>query len=173
MKKFLGTLMLAAILFSGCAGYKVSVLGVDVKALHSMNKKDCLEVIGGAVTSTAVHVAGHFLAAEIFGVDMELEDFREIAYTDDKIALQWIARGGFLLQLAVNTTLVELAPDSYFTKGFTGFTSLELFTYHSRWQNEGDFVLLDQQGADSDMEYKLFLAWQAYNVLRLSITEGE
>lgn len=166
--------MLVAVLLSGCAGYKVSVLGVDVKALHSMEASDCGEVVLGVATSVVVHVAGHFIVAEIVGVDIHLDGLAEIVdYAPDRDSLQWMARGGFLFQLVVNTALVELAPDSYFTKGFTGFTSIELLTYNMRNPNNGDFVLLDHNGADGDMEYKLFLTWAAYNALRLSITEAE
>lgn len=50
--KALGILFVV-MLFSGCAGYKVSVLGVDVKALHSMEAKDCGAVALGAVASVA------------------------------------------------------------------------------------------------------------------------
>jgi hypothetical protein len=169
-------IMLAAVLLSGCAGYKVSVLGVDVKALHSMEASDCGEVALGVVASVATHVAGHFIAAEIFDVDIHLEGLNEVvdySTRPSQNSLQWMARGGFLFQLAVNTALVELAPDSYFTKGFTGFTTIELLTYHQRHPNSGDFALLTRNEADGDMEYNLFLTWAAYNALRLSITEAE
>ena len=172
MKRLLGTFMLVATLCGGCAGYKISVLGVDARALKSIEAKDYGEMTLGVVASVATHVTGHFIAAEIFGVDIHLEGLTEVIDSaPDRNSVQWMARGGFLFQLAVNTALVEFAPDAYFTKGFTGFTSIELLTYHIRHPKDGDFDLLNRQGADGDMEYKLFLVWAGYNAARLSITE--
>ena len=169
MKKLLLIMML---LFTGCAGYQVNVLGVNMNELQDIKAADCGEVVLGVVASFASHVAGHFIAADLFDVDIHLDGFNEVVDYDknpSQNSLQWMARGGFVFQLALNTALVELAPDSYFTKGFTGFTCVELLTYPLRHPGEGDFELIDENGGNGSLEYALFLGWSAYNFTRISV----
>lgn len=172
MKKLL-LLVVSLFILGGCANTKFLVFGLDVK---EMKGKDFGMVAVGAAASVATHIAGHFIAAEVFDVDIHLQGLNEIVdYSKDPSSnsLQWMARGGFVFQLAVNTALVELANDSNFTKGFTALTSVELLTYNLRHPNDGDFSLLDENGANGDLEHGLFLAWSGYNFYRISFKEGE
>ncbi len=103
----------------------------------------------GAAASVATHIAGHYIAAEVFDVDIHLQGLNEVvdySQNPSSNSLQWMARGGFVFQLAVNTVLVELANDSNFTKGFTALTCAELLTYDLRHSDDGDFNLLDENG---------------------------
>lgn len=175
MKKIAVGILFAVMLFSGCAGYKVSVMGVDVKALHNIEAKDGGAVALGIVASVVTHVAGHFIAAELCNVDIHLEGLTEVidySQCPSQDSIKWMARGGFIFQLAVNTALVELAPDSYFTKGFTGFTTVELLTYKLRHPDSGDFNLIDENEGNGSLEHALFLGWAAYNFTRLSVQEA-
>jgi len=169
MKKLMLILML---LFTGCAGYQVNVLGVNMNELQNIKAKDCGEVALGAVASVATHIAGHFIFAELAGVDIELDGLNEVvdySKNPSENSLRWMARGGFVFQLAVNTALVELANDSYFTKGFTAFTCAELLTYDIRHPGEGDFNLLDENDGNGSLEHGLYLGWSAYNFYRISV----
>ena len=172
MKKLL-LLIVSLFILGGCANTKFLVFGLDVK---EMKGKDFGMVAVGAAASVATHIAGHFIAAEVFDVDIHLEGLNEIVdYSKDPSSnsLQWVARGGFIFQLAVNTALVELANDSYFTKGFTAFTCTELLTYNLRHPDDGDFSLLDENEGNGNFEHGLYLAWSGYNFYRISFKEGE
>ena len=160
------------LLFTGCAGYQVNVLGVNMNELRNIKAQDCGEVALGVAASFASHIVGHFIAAEVFDVDIHLEGLTEVVdYTKNpnQDSLRWMARGGFVFQLALNTMLVELVPDSYFTKGFTGFTCAELLTYDFRHPGEGDFYLIDENDGNGSLEHTLFLGWSAYNFARISV----
>ena len=167
-------LVLSLLVLCGCSTMKFNVCGIDVAELRQVQSQDIGKLAVGVAASFATHVAGHYLFAEFCDVSLHQDGLLEkIDYSrhPSQNDLQWVARGGFLLQLAVNTVLVELLNDSYFTKGYTAFTTVELATYHFRNPDHGDFVLLDQNGADGDFEYRLYAAWAAYNFLRISIEE--
>lgn len=173
MKK-LPLILICIILLSGCANTRFLVCGLDVK---EMKGKDFGVAALGAVASVGTHIAGHFIAAEIFDVDIHLDGLNEVvdySKNPSSNSLEWVARGGFVFQLAVNTALVEFANDSYFTKGFTAFTCAELLSYDFRHPNDGDFNLLDENGANGNLEHGLFLAWSGYNFYRISFKkEGD
>ena len=169
MRNILSILLLLGL--TSCASMNVNVLGVDVTKLHEVEAEDVGMAVLGAVASVGTHIAGHFIAAELFNVDIELVGLREhIDYSNNpsEQGLLWMARGGFVFQLAVNTALVHLAPDSYFTKGFTGFTSVELLTYDLRVSDGGDFNLIDRYGGEAVLERGLFMLWSGYNFYQLS-----
>jgi hypothetical protein len=171
MKKLLLLVVSVFIMSSGCANTRFLVCGLDVK---EMKGKDFGVVALGAVASVGTHIAGHFIAAEIFDVDIHLDGLNEVVdYSKDPSSnsLQWVARGGFVFQLAVNTALVEFANDSYFTKGFTAFTCAELLTYNLRHPKDGDFNLLNENDGNGDLEHGLFLTWSSYNFYRISFKE--
>ncbi len=170
MKKLIFILMLLS--FTGCAGYQVNVLGVNMNELQNIKAKDCGEVALGMAASFATHIAGHFIFAELNGVDIELVGFNEVvdySKNPSEDSIRWMARGGFVFQLAVNTALVEFANDSYFTKGFTALTCVELLTYDVRHTDEGDFNLLDENSGNGSLEHGLYLGWSAYNFYRISV----
>jgi len=169
MKKLLLIIMLFS---TGCAGYQVNVLGVNMNELRDVKAGDCGSVALGVFASFASHVAGHFIVAEFVDVDIHLDGLAEVVDYDQNPSqngLKWMARGGFLFQHVLNTALVELAPDSYFTKGFTGFTCVELLTYTLRHPGSGDFELIDENDGNGSLEYALFLGWSAYNFTRISV----
>jgi len=171
MKK-LPLILICMFLLSGCFSHtKFLVCGIDIK---EMKGKDFGVAALGAVASVGTHIVGHYIAAEVFDVDIHLDGLNEIVdYSKDpnSNSLQWMARGGFIFQLAVNTALVELANDSYFTKGFTAVTCTELLTYDFRHPNEGDFNLIDENGANGNLEHGLYLLWSGYNFYRISFKE--
>lgn len=170
------TLILIAILLSGCAGMQFHVCGIDMEEMRNAKPGDYGQIALGAAASFATHVAGHYIAAEVFDVDIHQEGLNEVIdYSNNpsNSDVRWMARGGFVLQLAVNTALVELANDSYFTKGYTAFTSVELATYGLRHPDDGDFNLIDYAGGDGNLEYGLYGAWGAYNFYRISVRKGE
>ena len=167
-------LILVTVLFSGCAGMKFNVCGIDVKEMRDAKAEDYGKIALGAAASFATHVAGHYLAAEAFGVNISQDGLNEVIdYSNDPNEgdVRWMARGSFVLQLAVNTALVEIWGDSYFTKGYTALTSVELLTYGLRHPNDGDFSLIDEAGGDGNLEHFLYSAWGAYNFCRISVTE--
>ena len=169
------TLMLM-IMFSGCAGMQFHVCGIDMKKMHNAKAGDYGQIALGAAASFATHIAGHYIAAEVFDVDIHQDGLDEVIdYSNNPSQgdVQWMARGGFIFQLAINTALVELAGDSYFTKGYTALTSVELATYGLRHKNNGDFNLLDHAGGNGNLEYGLYGAWAAYNFYRVSVRKGE
>ena len=170
------TLVLLVISFTGCAGMQFHVCGIDMKEMSNAEPEDYGKLALGAVSSFATHVAGHYLAAEVFDVDIHQDGFDEVIdYSNNPSDsnVRWMARGGFILQLAVNTALVELAGDSYFTKGYTALTSVELATYGLRHKDDGDFNLLDEAGGNGSLEYGLYGAWAAYNFYRVSVSKKE
>ena len=170
MKKLL-LILISMFLLCSCANMKFLVCGIDVK---EMKGKDFGVAALGAAASFGTHIAGHYIAAEIFDVDIHLDGLNEVvdySKNPSSNSLQWMARGGFIFQLAVNTVLVELANDSYFTKGFTALTCAELLPYDLRHPNDGDFNLLDENGGNGHLEHGLFLAWSGYNFYRISFKE--
>lgn len=167
MKRYF-LILISIILLGGCSNTRFLICGLDVK---QMKGKDFGEAAFGAVASVGTHIAGHYIAAELFDVDIHLDGLSEVVdYSKDPSSnsLQWMARGGFIFQLGVNTLLVELANDSYFTKGFTAVTCAELLTYDFRHSDEGDFNLLDENGANGDLEHGLYLLWSGYNFYKIS-----
>jgi len=147
-----------------------------MKEMSNAEPEDYGKLALGAASSFATHVAGHYLAAEVFDVDIHQDGFDEVIdYSNNPSDsnVRWMARGGFILQLAVNTALVELAGDSYFTKGYTALTSVELATYGLRHKDDGDFNLLDEAGGNGSLEYGLYGAWAAYNFYRVSVSKKE
>jgi hypothetical protein len=170
-------LILITVLFSGCAGMKFNAFGIDVGEMRDTAKAgDYGKLALGVAASFGTHVAGHYLAAEVFNVKIEQEGLNEVIdYSNGPSEgdVRWMARGGFVLQLAVNTALVELWGDSYFTKGYTAFTSVELLTYGLRRPDDGDFNLIDESGGNGSFEYFLYSSWASYNFCRISISKEE
>lgn len=172
--RYLALVLIVSSLF-GCAGMQFHAFGINVSEMRNAKPSDYGQTAAGAAISFVTHVAGHYIAAEVFDVDIHQDGLAEVIdYTNNpsQSDVRWMARGGFVLQLVVNTALVELVNDSYFTKGFTAFTSVELLTYKLRNADDGDFNLLDHAGGSGDLEYGLYSAWAAYNFYRVSVKKG-
>lgn len=165
-------LILIFICFTGCANMQFHVCGLNINEMRNAKASDYGQIVLGATASFCAHAAGHYLAAEIFNVDIHQQGLNEIIdYSNNpsNSDINWFARSGFLFQLAINTALVKLAHDSYFTKGYTAFTTVELLTYNLRHINDGDFNLIEENNGNGSFEYFLFLTWDAYNFYRISL----
>lgn len=165
-----GFMVAIALLLSigGCANTKFIVCGLDVT---NMKGKDFGVAALGAVASLATHIGGHYIAGSIFNVDFEMDGLSErIDYAAGPAGkdIKWFARGGFVLQVGVNTILTSFFEDSYFTRGYTAMTAVELLSYPIRKTDDGDFFLLDQEGGNGNLEYLLYLGITGYNVFRTS-----
>lgn len=178
MKKILAVAVLAMILgFFGCASTRFNVFGIDVNELKSASdEKNMLKLVGGAAASFATHVAGHYLAGEMVGGEIDQQGLNEVMTNSGELSdsnMQWFARGGFVLQLGVNTILTsfEKTRNSYFTKGYTAATCFELWTYPFRWKDEGDFHTLGEYGGNDSSELYLYHAASAWNFYRVSVRD--
>ena len=159
----------------GCANTKFYFCGIDVEKMEGANLG---EMALGAVAAIAVHVGGHYLFAELNGVEIHQKGKWEVVGNYDGCSekeLAWFHRGGFLLQLAVNTVLIEFidTPTSYFTEGFTLATTAQLLGYPFRFQEGGDINALNNVNANGDLEYGIALGWQLFNFMRISIKKEE
>jgi len=160
---------------SSCSHTKVYMLGVDVN--EAIKEKDVVLMMVGAVSSVATHLAGHYIAAELTGGDIEQRGSKETLKNYDELNnsdKRWFARGGFLTQTLVNTVLTSLESTrkSKFTRGYTLGTMLEIGTYPLRQSNEwGDMHYLDEHGGDGDSEWTLYTVFSAYNFYRINKKE--
>jgi len=151
---------------SGCANSKYFILGVDIQ---NMTKENIGMTVLGAVASVGTHVAGHYLAAKIFDIEIRQKRDREIILYPDQHSnsdLAWFARGGFVLQMGVGTALVHLIPESYFTKGYTVMAGTQVLTYPLRYnEDKGDFAFLE------NYEWPLYSVWSLYNLYLLNLKQ--
>jgi len=160
---------LGCLVSSGCSSTKVYVLGIDAnQAISDMKSEDAGKIILGAVASVATHIAGHYIAAEMVGGDIDQQGIREVVINSGELSEsdhRWIARGGFVAQTLVNMALTsfEATRKSYFTRGFTLATMLEIGTYPLRWQDEGDLHYLEEYGGNSEIEWGLYTGASLYN----------
>jgi len=171
MKKLTILILLTLLMTVSCSHTKVYVLGVDVD--KAVKTKDVGMMILGATTSVAVHIAGHYIAGELVGADIEQQGDREIILNENELNksdLRWFDRGGFLAQTLVNTILTsfESTQKSKFTRGFTIGTALEIGTYPLRHPDDGDLIRLNDNGGDSTSEWTLYMGFSAYNFYRIN-----
>ncbi len=158
--KWLTPLIVAALLL-GCANTKFVIFGVEV------DKQNASLTLAGALTSVGTHVAGHYIAAGIFDVGIEQNGRYETLTFGDQGDLRWVARGGFLLQSLVSTTLVVVKPKSYFTKGFVSASFVELGTYPARNDDIGDLDVIDSTGGNAQREFSVYMGLGLYNLIAL------
>ena len=150
-------------LLIGCAGTQVQIFGIDI---NDTSKLDKPKVLIGMATSMAVHIAGHHLAGQLVGTDVNQIGFTEKISSDNNFDRRCIAAGGFTLQIGVNTLLTTFNKDSDFTKGFTYLTAGSLVTY-STHLDRGDFQIYENAGGDEKLLYSTFCTFTLYNLLRL------
>jgi len=167
-------ILICVIFLNGClSNTRFLVCGIDI---NEMKGKDFGVATLGTITAIASHVVGHHIAAKLYNVDIKQHGRKEIIdYSNNPSSsdIRHVARGGFIFQLAINTALVEYANNSYFTKGFTGATTVQLLTYDIRNSSDGDFNLINDNGGNGDLEHELFKVWSAYNFYRISFKKEQ
>jgi len=180
MKKMIIIIGLLCLMFGGCASktMKVYVLGVDMN--EAVKAKDVGMMLLGAGASIATHVAGHYVAAEIVGADIDQQGFNEVVMNPDSLSNsdeQWIARGGFVAQTLVNTVLTsfESTRELKFTRGYTLGTMLQVVAYPlgpSNRSGDGDLNYLSENGGNEYLEWGLYTGVSIYNFYRINKTES-
>jgi hypothetical protein len=172
MKKLLLVFLMFAL--CSCGGTKFYFFGVDADIFKEANGKNWMAVSAGVVTSVATHTAGHWLAAEAFGVEFKFKDCytkEEVTHYDSDSDLRWFARGGFVLQHAVGTALTsfETTRYSWFTKGYVASSAIGTWTYplYHSGSDYHDFKLIDDAGGNGDAEYGIYSAIGLHNLLRV------
>lgn len=183
MRRWLALLPLLMLL--GCGGTKFYFFGVDTDLFKEATGKDWAKAGAGIVASAGTHVLGHYVAGEIFDIDYEFKDnYRKEEVDRDcwngescsNSDLRWFARGGFVLQHAIGTTLTsfEATRYSYFTKGFVAMNAVHTWTYmHGNRSDYHDFKMLDHANGDGDLEWGLYSIIAAHNILRVPWTGGK
>jgi len=164
-----------------CASTKVYVLGIDAKqSISDMKEKDAEKIVLGIIVSGITHIVGHHIAAELVGGDLDQQGLEEVTLNWRKLSNsdhRWISRGGFVAQTLVNTVLTsfEATRDSYFTRGYTLGTMLNMAGYQltsPSSSGEGDWHYLDEVGGNSDFEWGLFTSIGLYNFYAINKEKG-
>ena len=161
--------VLFSVLLSGCTPTKVYILGIDVTEI--VKEDDMGTVVLGAMASVAVHVAGHYVAAELVGADIYQQGTREIIANSGELNgsdRRWLARGGFVAQTLVGIALVNLESTrgAKFTEGYAIGTMLEIGFYPLRRRGEDDLEHLENNGGDGDLEWAIYTGLSAYGLYR-------
>lgn len=134
-----------------------SVMGVNMKWLKERN---WWKISLGAVTSVAVHCAGHLLYLESQEKDWRFEFPYEIC--KDPLTInqkRWFSRAGFVAQVGTAFILSLTVNDSDFVRGFCAVAVVETISYPIRfpvWGGVGDFAHLDRNGCNWQFEYGLY-----------------
>lgn len=173
MKKFVVAFMIAISLFcispvyaAENSNWQFYFFGVDLQWAKTAKWE---YVAAGVATSVLVHVAGHYIAADITGSKIRQDGFKEIiTYYKDSDA-RWIGRAGFIAQngIALILTSFEKTRQSDFTRGFVIASALETWTYPVRYNEDGDLAMINKAGGNKDIEYGIYSAVAAHNMLRL------
>jgi len=155
-----------------CSHAKFYVLGVDVEKVI---KTEGIEMmVLGAAASFITHLAGHYIAGELVGADIEQQGNREIVLNHSDVSTsdkRWFARGGFLTQTLVNTALVNLESTrkSKFTRGFTLGTVYQIGTYPLWLSSDewGDIDYLNNNDGEGTTEWSLYMGVAVYNCYKI------
>jgi len=176
-------LITVAFLLMGCSSTKVYVLGIDAdQTIADIKSGDGEKMIFGAIASVATHIAGHYIAAELVGGEIDQQGFVEVIMNGDELSNsdnRWISRGGFVAQTLVNTILTsfEATRESYFTRGFTIATMLEIGTYPLRNRDNSrhldvdcynDIRCTNYYGGNGDLEWGLYTGMSLYNFYKIN-----
>jgi len=143
--------------------------GVNAKTFKEADYK---MVILGAATSLAVHTAGHYLYAEMAGMDIRQDGFTERleSWKYSNKHNREFAQAGFVLQHAVGVLLTSIpyTRQTDFTRGYVAFAFAETATYPLVHQGvKGDLNYSNKYGGDRDLEYAAFMAVATHNMLRV------
>ena len=127
------------------------------------------QVAAGAVASVLTHTAGHYLAAGITGSRIHQDGFREHCTVDSGGDARWIARAGFIAQNGIGLILTSIPKTRHtdFTRGYVAMSAAETWTYPLVWHDDGDLDMIDKYGGNGDLEWGIYSAVAAHNMLRL------
>ena len=149
MNMFNRLLLFATLFIVSCSGWTYN--GISGEDLRAGGVKEYAQMIGGGVLSAGVHLAGHALAYQAYGVSWHLDGLTEMAeerMSDSEAAM--IGRAGPLLQLAVGYGMKWAGIDNAFTRGYNTVTLLEIGTYPAVDSFNGGGSDLDMIDRDSD-----------------------
>ena len=148
-------------------GWDFYFFGVNAKMIK---EADYRLVALGAVTSLAVHMAGHYAYAWANGMDVRQDGLCEmISLTENSPKqIREFMQAGFVLQHAVGLALTTIPAtrQTDFTRGYVAFAWTETATYPLR-NGKGDLYYSDKYGGNRDWEYAAFMAIATHNVLRV------
>lgn len=124
-------------------------MGVDVTDLKD---KDPVKVFAGAVVSVIAHEGAHYLVAKARGTDIEMIG-PTTWETDERD--EYVQNAGFAAQTGIGFILnhLPITQGSDYVLGWNSVAAAQLYTYHLRRGNEGDF--------NEDSHGK----WEAYTIL--------
>jgi hypothetical protein len=150
------------------AGWDFYFFGINTKMIKESDYK---MVALGAVTSLAVHTAGHYLYAAAADMHVRQDGFKEIVSLSDNSTkeIREFAQAGFILQHAIGVALTTIPAtrQTDFTKGYVAFAFLETLTYPAIHQHTGDLSLSDNNGGNGYVDYAVFMTVATHNVLRV------
>jgi len=148
----LPTILLAAILLSGCSGWTYNgIRGQDLR-------HPTWSMAAGFATTFAVHTAGHLLAAHAMGYDCHISGTSEIIDGPmDAGDARVFAAAGYGAQLAVGYGMKLWGVDNDFTRGYNAGTMLEIVAYpvlgFMRSGGGNDLDYFAANGGDKDVLY--------------------
>lgn len=150
-------------------GWDFYFFGVNTK---TFKEADWKMVVLGAVTSAAVHTAGHYAYAGIHGISVrqeglsEMVSFSEYSPQRNREFLQ----SGFIAQHFVGLilTTVPYTRQTDFTRGYVALAWIQTVTYPIRRQTDGDLYWSQKFGGNRDLEFIAYTAVATHNVLRVN-----
>jgi|ERR1035437_2386249 hypothetical protein len=167
-------IILAVCLLIGCAGMKEATkgydfyyFGVNTKMLKEANY---WKVAAGAITSVAVHTAGHYAYAGLNGMSVRQDGFNEVISGNEPKQTREFMQAGFLTQnlIGLALTSIPVFRQSDFTKGYVAMAFIETVSYPLLWQNDGDLYSSDKNGGNATLEYIGYSAVALHNLLRIN-----
>lgn len=171
MKKLILTVIIFCFLNTPvCAGgWDFYFFGVNPKTFKEANY---WKVAAGAITSVAVHTAGHYAYAGLNRMSVRQDGFKEVVgYGYANREYREFAQAGFLVQNLVGLVLTSIPAtrQSDFTKGYVAMAFFEIVTEPLFWPGEnGDLNISNRHGGDATWEYIGFTALATHNVLRIN-----
>lgn len=149
-------------------GWDFYFFGVNAKTFKEADYK---MVALGAITSLAVHTAGHYLYAAAADMHVRQDGFKEIVSLSDNSTreIREFAQAGFILQHAVGVALTTIPAtrQTDFTKGYVAFAFFETLSYPVIHQHTGDLSLSDNNGGNGYADYAVFMTVATHNILRV------
>ena len=151
-------------------GWLINGIPAD-RIIHS-SAKERLAMVGGLLTSFAVHTAGHILVLEATGTDWHMDGIHEVSdeYLNNTEAA-WIGRAGFLSQLIFGTVLKHTKyRHTFFATGYHFGSFAEISTHPFMHENRklsgatgligstGDLGCISRSN-EAGLEYIAYTLW--------------